>query len=276
MNQQRVSRLELNFRQRDAKTYLAEQFVGSPLKILRPFEVGDGRVILQLLNVGPGVMQGDHYDLSISVKSGAKVVLVNQSATKLHTMPEGAARQNVTLHVEQGAELEYYPGLMIPYREADFAQRTEVHLDEGARFGTLERFSMGRTAHREVFSFRRVSSRLHIYREKRLVYADGLELTPRSASHLGILDAHTYLAAGAWLWDEASRSEKEQRKEEQRVVRPTFGESLVHGAFGEGLYLRSLGRDSLGQTRQVEAVWRGWREASSLSALHLTRFGWGV
>ena len=267
---ERVSRLELTFRQREGKTYLAEQYVGSPLKILRPFEIGGGRVVLQLLNVGPGVMQGDRYDLFVRVQSGAKVVLVNQSATKLHTMPSGSASQKVTIRVEEGAELEYYPGLVIPYRDADFTQRTEIHLEEGTRFGTLERFSVGRTAHGEVFSFRRLSSRLRVLRSGTLVYGDGLELTPPKAAHIGIADKHTYLAAGVWLWDEAPKNEEERRD----IVRPSFGEaSLVHGSFEHGLYLRCLGTDGLEQTRQAEEVLRGWRGASALPALHLTRFG---
>ena len=274
---ERVSRLELTFRQRDVQgrgqTYLAEQYVGSPLKILRPFEIGGGRVVLQLLNVGPGVMQGDRYDLSVRVQSGAKVVLVNQSATKLHTMPSGSACQNVTVHVEWGAELEYYPGLVIPYRDADFIQRTEVHLEEGARFGTLERFSMGRTAHGEGFSFRRLSSRLRIYRDDTLVYGDGLELSPPKAAQVGATDKYPYLAAGVWLWGERSES-----KEERETVRPSFAEaSLVHGAFddsfGGGLYLRCLGTDGLEQTQQIEEVLREWRATSSLPALRFARFG---
>ncbi len=232
-----MSRLELTFRQRAGKTYLAEQFAGSPLKVLRPFEVGGGRALLQLLNVGPGIMQGDRYDLLVSVRTGAKVVLVNQSATKLHTMPSGSAYQSVAVQVERGAELEYYPGLVIPYRDADFAQRTEVHLEEGAHFGTLERYAVGRTAHREAFSFRRVSSRLHIYRNKVLVYADGLELKPETAPRLGVADGHAYLAAGVWLWGVPDGGD-----EAREVMRPSLrGPSLVQGAFAEGRYLRALG-----------------------------------
>ena len=272
---ERVSRLELTFRQRDAQdgsqTYLAEQYVGSPLKILRPFEVGGGRVVLQLLNVGPGVMQGDRYNLSVRVQSGAKVVLVNQSATKLHTMPSGSASQNITVHVERGAELEYYPGLVIPYRDADFTQRTDVHLEEGARFGTLERFVMGRTAHGEAFGFRRLSSRLRIYRDDTLVYGDGLELPSERTSHLGLTDRSTYLAAGVWLWGE----QPEFLEESRETVRPEFGQAaLVQGGFGAGLYLRGLDADGLEQTWQLEATLRRWREGFGLPTLYLSRFGW--
>ncbi|CAN5898205.1 hypothetical protein BH24DEI2_BH24DEI2_03740 [soil metagenome] len=267
----RASRLELTFRARGGQTYLAEQFVGSPLKILRPFALDEGRVVLQILNVGPGIMQGDVFELNIQVETGAKVVLVTQSATKLHAMPHGAARQTVSLRVETGAELEVYPGLVIPYRDAEFYQRTEVRLKRGARFGLLERWSVGRVAHGEAFGFRRLSSRLHIQREGRLVYADGLELTPKTASHLGVSDGHAYLAAWVWLWDDGEFASATE------VVRPTLaGTSLVHGSFGEGLYLRCLGLDGLEHAAASARVVQEWRSASGLPRIDFGRFGTGL
>ena len=182
-----MSRLELTFRERASKTYLAEQFVSSPLKVLRPFDLGDGRALLHIINVGPGVLGGDRYALNIHVKQGAKVTLVNQSATKLHPgLADTAAEQTISFHVETGADLFYNPGLTIPFRDADFSQRVTVRLKEGARFGMLERWSMGRTAMGEAFAFRKLSSRVRIYRTGKLVYADGLELTPSLATSLAV------------------------------------------------------------------------------------------
>ena len=222
--------------------------------------------MLQILNVGPGIMAGDSFELSLRVERGAKVVIISQSATKLHTMPAGSARQTLKVIVEAGGELEYYPGLVIPYRDAEFVQTTDVVLQQGARFGMLERLSAGRVAFGEAFSFRRLSNRLKIRREERLVYADGLELSTHAAS-TGVLDAHTHLASGVWMWDYLGEGSKE-------VVKPTRGGTdLVHGSFGEGLYLRGLSSDGLRQLRQVTDVVQTWREACCLPPLPINRFG---
>jgi len=142
-----MTKLDLSFEVREGKTYLSKQFVSSPLKIIRPFDLGDGRVLLQIVNVGPGVMAGDDFDISITLKAGAKVVLLNQSATKLHSMSLGeSARQDINIHVEDGAELEYYPGLTIPFKETVFLQTTTVHLATTAKFAFVENWSMGRIA----------------------------------------------------------------------------------------------------------------------------------
>ena len=218
-------------------------------------------------------MQGDAFELKVQVKTGAKVVLVNQSATKLHTMPTGSARQTVTLRVEAGADLEYYPGLVIPYRDSEFYGRTQVQLEGGARFGTVERWSMGRVAFEEAFTFRRLSSRLEVRRGGSLVYADGLELTSKMASSLGLSDGHSYLAAGVWLWAEDEDSSDEERK----VVRPAVAEgSLVRGAFRGGRYLRHVGSDGLEQVRQVGETVDAWRDSYALSPLAFERLGQGL
>ena len=256
---------------RDGKTYLAEQFVSSPLKIVRPFMLADGRAVLQILNIGPGVIAGDFLALDIRVERGAKVILINQSASKLHTMPQGSARQTVKLHVEDEAELEYYPGLTIPYYLAEFYQTTDVFLQTGAKFGMLERWTMGRAAHREAFKFRQVSSRLKVRREDKLIYADGLELTPTTAARLGISDHHSYLATGVWLWG------NQQPDTAGDIVRPGLSEtSLTQGSFGAGQYLRCVSSDGLEQSRQLSEALAQWRSASGLPELELSRFGQAV
>ena len=189
-------------------------------------------------------------------------------------MPAGSARQTVTLHVERGAELEVYPGLVIPFRDAEFDQRTRAHLERGARFGTVERWSMGRVAHNELFGFRRLSSRLQVYREGNLVYGDGLELTPQTAPLTGVSDKHSYLAAGVWLWAEDKQGNEEAQR---KTVRPALREaSLVEGSFEEGRYLRSLGSDGLEHAEQVRSALNLWRAACALAPLCLSRFGQGV
>ena len=225
--------------------------------------------MLQILNIGPGVMAGDELALDIRVEEGAKVVLINQSAAKLHTMLRGSARQNVRLHVDKNAELEYYPGLTIPYRDAEFYQSTDVFLEQGAKFGMLERWSMGRAAYQEAFSFRSLSSRVRVRREGSLVYADALELNPKTASQLGISDRHKYLAAGIWFWDTANTPDNPSD-----IVRPSLTQTfLIQGSFAGGKYLRCLGLDGLEQVKQISTTLAKWRAEADLPELELSRFG---
>lgn len=262
---ERLSRLELTFACRDGHTYLVEQFATGPLKVVRPFSLGDGRVLLQLLNVGPGLLAGDRYELEVRLEPGAKVVLVNQSATKLHRMlPGEGARQRLAIQVEAGAELELYPGLVIPFAESATLFETTVQLSEGARFAVLELYAMGRIQRRELFAFRRLASRLRIFRQEQLVYADGLELTPEAARHTGVTDGFSYLAAGFWQWD-VPWPEPKPSLESPRV-------QAVTGLCGPDRgYLRALARDGLELTKSVKAQLNAWHLERGVTPLPFER-----
>ena len=93
-------RLALRFAARGAHTILSHANVVAPLKIVRPFRLDDGRLLVQLLSLGPGLCGGDCCSVDVSVEAGARVVLVAQSATRILAMRDTEpARQRVHLTV---------------------------------------------------------------------------------------------------------------------------------------------------------------------------------
>lgn len=218
-----------------------------------------GRVLVQIVNVSPGVMAGDEYSLELTVQTGAKVVLVNQSATKLHSMPAGeCGRQTIAISVEDKAELEYYPGLTIPFPNSDFVQRVNVRLAKGAKFVMLERYAVGRVERGERHQFRKVSARVRIERDGKPIYADGLELK----AGVGLLDGYTYTANGVWCWD---GSKIETSSSESMM--------LVSGAAANHVtYLRALGKDGLELKTCLDEAVKHWRTQQGMEEIMFSRF----
>jgi urease accessory protein len=259
--------LELTFAVREGKTYIAHQATTAPLKIWRPFAIDakhseDRRVLVQIINVSPGVMAADSYDITIHLNQNAKVVLVNQSATKLHQMPQNlSAKQTIRIQLEEGAELEYYPGLTIPFPDAAFKQSINVELSERAKFSFLESWAMGRIERGEAFAFRQLSSRLHVKRSGKLIYTDALELHPPFVG-TGILDGHTYLANGLW-WGQYVPA----------LLYQTDTLTLVTGQLSdEQIYLRSLAKDGLELKQHLQTLINSWREQQGLNFIEFSRF----
>lgn len=264
--------LELVFRERRGVTYLAEQYMRAPLKVWRPFPLPDGRALLQIVNVSPGVMAGDRYRLTITVKGGAKLVLINQSATKIHRMPSGeTASQEITLNVEGGAELEYYPGLTIPFPESDFTQRTHVNLASNGCFGMLESWAMGRTGRGEYLAFRRLSSRAYVHRKGCPIYADALELEPHAlnTSGWGLLEGSKYLASGCWWWREVTKREEGREKKPALPGEP----ALISGVLpSQGEFVRALYPEGLALSQALQVWLDGWRQQKQLLPFRLARY----
>jgi urease accessory protein len=258
----RKAKLELTFAVREGKTYIAHQSTTTPLKIWRPFDVDDGRVLVQIVNVSPGMMAGDHYRLEFNLQANSKVVLVNQSATKLHQMSEGlSAKQTVSIRLEDNAELEYYPGLTIPFPDAAFEQSVNIELSERAKFSFLESWAMGRIERGEALQFRRLSSRLRLKRSGKLVYADALELCPPLIG-TGILDGHIYLANGLW-WCAC----------ESALLQQSDTLTLVTGQLSEEqMYLRAIAKDGLELKQRLQSFINIWREEQGLNFIEFSRF----
>jgi urease accessory protein len=255
----RQASLELTFSIQNGRTVISSQFATSPLKIWRPFELGDGRVLVQIVNVSPGIMARDDYRLELTVKTGAKVVLVNQSATKLHSMSQGlSAKQNILIAVEDDAELEYYPGLTIPFPKSEYLQSVNIQLAMTAKFAMLERYAVGRIERGEAHQYRRVSSRVRIIKSGRPIYSDGLELR----EGVGLLDGHSYVANGVWCWG---------KLQAENVQTETM--LLVSGqAANEVSYLRALSKDGLELKKSLDEFIKCWRKEQAMAEIVFSRF----
>lgn len=235
------------------------------MRCVRAFALPSGERVAQLLHVGPGVMAGDRLGLEVDVAAGARVLLVAQSAAKLHAMDAGRdARQTVRFRVGAGASLEYHPGLTIPFAGAAYGQRVEVDLEDGARFVMLERWSAGRVARGERHAYRRVESQLRVRRCGRLVYADALVLDPDDAAGPTVFDASAYLASAVRVGGTAAPA---------AAPPPDDGVDLAHYTSADVDVLRTLADDGVALQGALQRAWRSWRRADGLACVPLERYG---
>lgn len=138
-----------------------------------------------LVNPTGGLLDGDVHEISLTVGAGAQAHITTQSAAKIHAMPPGGgATQRIALHVAAGGYLEYLPDPLIPYRDAALDQDVVIHLEPAAALLTWEVLTPGRTAMGEAFRYRRISSRLAVYRNggKHPAYREAFALTPADGS----------------------------------------------------------------------------------------------
>ncbi len=254
-------RLTLMFATASRRTTLVYAHAAAPLKIVRPFHIAGGGLIVQVLALGPGMCAGDTHTIEIAVAPGARAVVIMQSASRLLAMPEGEhAALNVTLTVRAGGQLEYYPGLTIPFTDSSFVQRITADVEPGARLGLLETWGTGRSGRGEYLGFRRISARTTVAVDGHPVYADAMELEP--AAHdvggTGVLEGHRYVASGFWYGATLPPGQPLTRSDGTLVA-------LGQSAPGQ-VYLRALAMDGcvLGDTvqRAVHQIDTAWAQQS--------------
>jgi urease accessory protein len=237
------------------------------LKIVRPFALEDGRVLVQILQLGPGLCGGDEYAIDITVQAGARVVIIMQSASRvLGMLARTEASQTVTLEVEGDGQLEYYPGLTIPFADSSFVQRVQVNAARQSRVGILETWGTGRSVRGEHLKFRRISSRTTMSVDGESVYADAIELEPRrhDVAGTGVLEGHRYIASGFWqnaaLDPDAALSNREG-------ALTAFGASTA-----ASVYLRALAMDGSAMAETANEAVRIVNAAWGLLPIPLRRF----
>lgn len=120
----------------DGATYLAEQRVGYPFHVTKPFRLEEGwpeLATLYLQSVSGGLYDGDRLTLIARAEEGTAVQLTTQAATKVHSMEGDFAVHTVKLKVRAGAYLEYLADPVILFPRARLLSRLTLEISEGAQ-----------------------------------------------------------------------------------------------------------------------------------------------
>jgi urease accessory protein len=198
----RHGELRLTFARRgagdSAVTVLTERYFKTPLQVMRAVEDAAGVLTVYLLSPTGGVVQGDHYQIDVTVGEGAHAFITTQAATKVYRMPEHGASQCVQIEVLPGAVLEFLPDALILFAEADYAQEMHITLHPGALLMLQEIVMPGRLARGEVLKFKRYKNRVIVRDPGGLLLYDSVDYAPQDGdvSRLGLLDG--YPCWGSW------------------------------------------------------------------------------
>lgn len=152
------------------KTSILQQSQTHPLRISQPFYLDredSARAYLYLRNNSPGILSGDRYNLEFNLASQTEVYFTEQSATKVHPMPQGEAEVHYRWEIDEKASLEYVPEPAILYRDAALRQSTTIQLDPTASLFWCDSILPGRLARGECYGFR------HYHHVLKIVSSEG-------------------------------------------------------------------------------------------------------
>ena len=158
---------DLTFAARHGRTRLVKSRVHPPLAVQRALYLDNllpDMAFLCLANPTAGIFQGDRQRILVSVQQGAKTNVTNQSANKIHAMPESSAYQYTDLSVMDDGYLEYLPEPLIPFRGSRLRQETCITVSDTATLLYAEITAPGRVARGEVFEFDWLDTRLTVTR----------------------------------------------------------------------------------------------------------------
>ena len=222
------ARLELTFERRNGRTVLAHSYAEPPFRVGRTFELDDAAYVI-LVCTGAGIFAGDTLRQSVRVASGARVVLVSQSALQAH--PAAAASPAVIAHdyiVEDDAELRCHWDPLIPFAGARIAQRFDLRIAESSRLYWSDAVMAGRVSRGEAWRFQSLAHELRLRIGASLAYLERYTLAPasRAVDEPWIAGRARYLAT-AIVHHDAATSDAAERLQGLAPLAVDLGVDLI-------------------------------------------------
>lgn len=245
-------------------TVLAERYTAAPLKLAKSFrdDTSDG-LCLYMMDCSPGMLEGDRYEIDMKLEEQTRLVLTNQSFTKIHPAQQHPSVLRQHFRLAQGAVLEYMPEPSIPYADSRFDGASRFELEQGASLMVADVWTPGRTHRGEQFRFHSVSNRLEVYRGNRLIAWDHYRLEPGRHHYAGpgAMEHYTHNAS-LWLFDE--RAHEQALLERLRALLQQPGRDGLLAAAShtaeQGLVVRMLGRDVWRLQALIQLLWDECRD----------------
>ncbi|MCM3746619.1 urease accessory protein UreD [Paenibacillus pasadenensis] len=252
----RVSVLRAHFESRDGMTRLASRYHTSPIKIAKAFQLGAGSGVL-VMDVSPGMLDGDRYELDWILGSGCSVQISNQSFLKVHPCrADGGASLVQRFQLGQNAVAEHMPEPMMLFAEASLTASSEVHLADGSVWMQAEVICPGRTLRGEVFRFRRLDNRLAVYDNGELIYRQRQLIEPASQQIAapGSWHAFTHWGTFCLFGNPAGRELEERIRAALEAVTDMDVRSGVSLTWKSGLVVQAAGFSAWTVQRVLEAA----------------------
>jgi urease accessory protein len=199
----RRGRLDLTFSVQNGQTVLHHSYCEVPFKITRLLNSRAQAAHLILMHVTAGIFGGDDLASSIRVERGARVLITQQSATKIHPSGGRLAKQYNQIVVESEAELQFYLEPMIPFAESRLRQVTRIDVQPGGRLMFWEAFMAGRIGRGERWQFRELAVETSLYSDNILLYLDRFQLPNGLQDSAWAMGDCAYVGTGLYVGPQA-------------------------------------------------------------------------
>ncbi|WP_318241654.1 urease accessory protein UreD [Sporosarcina quadrami] len=200
-------KLDLVFEPRRGFTRMPNVFQQPPLKASRElYEGKNPMATVYVMESSGGMVAGDRNDISIRLKPGSDVRMIQQSALKIYRSHTGeTCVQSIDVQVEEDSRLEWMPEVIIPFADAKFQMDTTIRVAKGSKLLWGEILAPGREKRGEVFDFTSLKSTMKIAVDGELVAFDAIHFTPDTMHYaqLGMLEEALYIGS-IWLVSETS------------------------------------------------------------------------
>jgi urease accessory protein len=176
------------------RSYLKDTYFTPPFRVADIcVDRSDPVCYLMIQSSSPGILDNDHYDITVRASSGSHLQLRSQSYQRLYDMKVGA-QQDMRIDLEQGSRVSYIQHPIVPHENSSFSARNAVHMADDSVFTYGEIVTCGRKLSGELFRFTKFQNLTTVFHHGRLILKDNILLEPRAVDihSVGMLEGYTH------------------------------------------------------------------------------------
>ncbi|WP_326984573.1 urease accessory protein UreD [Chryseobacterium sp. MYb264] len=188
------SRLSIIAGFKGGKSYVKDLYVSLPFRVV---SVGqrkeDNKLYQMVMSSSPGILDGDHYHLDVSLEQGSSLQLQSQSYQRLFNMKDKAV-QELNVLMEDETSFAYVPHPIVPHEDSNFKSHAKIHIGKNSQIIISEIITCGRKHYGEVFKLKRFQNLMEIYHENKLIVKDNVLIQPDliPINSIGNLEGYTH------------------------------------------------------------------------------------
>jgi len=194
-----ISELDIRAVARGTHTYLQHCYFTRPFKVADISGGRKGDLHLTMMTASPGILDGDFYQISISLEKDTSVHLYTQAYQRIFNMQHGA-KQRLQVKMAAGSSLYYLPHPSVPHEASIFDSISHIEMAADCRLLWGEIITCGRKLSGEVFRCSYYRNTLELWQDKRLLFKDVTILEPVVISPVNTGQWETYSHQASLLW----------------------------------------------------------------------------
>jgi urease accessory protein len=160
------------------ESYVKDLYVSLPFRVVSVGQrKSDKKLYQMVMSSSPGILDGDHYHLDVTLEKGAALQLQSQSYQRLFNMQDKAL-QELNVSMEDETSFAYVPHPIVPHEDSNFKSKANIHIGKNSQIIISEIITCGRKHSGEVFKLKRFQNVMEIYHNNKLVVKDNVLIQP--------------------------------------------------------------------------------------------------
>lgn len=180
------------------KTIASKKYFNGIFKLSPRIDIGLENIPTYfLMQLGGGVVEGEHFKISIDFKENTRGVVTTQAANKVYKCENDLeSLQETIINLGENSTLEYITDPVILYKDAKYKQENKIYMTKSSTLIYTDGITSGWSPDKMRFQYRRARLKTDIYIDDNIVLSDNMIINPRenNIEDLGFMESYKNFA----------------------------------------------------------------------------------